>query len=256
MVFSLGAVLAPIVSQTIYTAYGLSGVFFILGGVALCWAVYSAFAFRNKMRTKFVVEKISLKQRLNATVQVLRKPGIKQIFFISIMITSWQLSAIYYLSTYFSSLSTNSIDGAIALSVFFLGMMVSRLLYARIADRYPQGWVFLFSNLLGMLTWLAVFIVPSIQVKMILVALSAMLCANNFPIAFSCACRLAPKNSAAASGFVTLGYYIAIFAFIPIIGSIGDAIGLSNALVFAAIPLLFIVFASFFLHKQMKSKKI
>jgi hypothetical protein len=60
-----------------------------------------------------------------------------------------------------------------------------------------------------------------------------------------------PTNTAAASGFVNLGYYIAIFAFIPAIGALGDAAGLDKALLFAAVPLLFIIPAALVLHRRM-----
>lgn len=251
MIFSFGSVLAPIISQMIESAYGLPGVFIILGGFALCWAVYSLFAFRSKANNKPDIEKISSKERLKEAIKVFKIQGIKQIFFISIMITSWQLSVIYYLSSYISELNQSAREGAIALSVLFLGMMISRLIYTRIADKYAPGMVLMISNFLGMLTWLGVFIVQGFLIKIIMVGLSAMFCANNFPIAFSSACKLAPKNTAAASGFVTLGYYIAMFVFIPIIGTLGDVIGLNKALVFAVIPLMIIIPAAYFLHRKM-----
>lgn len=252
MIFSFGAVVAPILSQMIYSAYGFSVVFYILGGFALLWAIYAAFAFLSQMKVKLKIEKTSFKQRLIETVNVFKKPGMKQIFFIAIMITSWQLSAIYYLSSYFTGLSQNSINGAIALSVLFLGMMISRLLYARIADRFSPGRVLIASNFLGFFAWILVFILQPIIAKTIMVGLSAMFCANNFPIAFSTACKIAPKNTATSSGLVTLGYYIAIFAFIPIVGLMGDMIGLNASLLFAGFPLILIIPTSFILYKRMK----
>lgn len=252
MLFSLGAVLAPILCQTVYSASGLQSVFYIFGGFALCWAIYAVFAFPAHMKQSFVKEKFSFQKQLRLVKNVFKTPGMKVVFVISIMISAWQLTAIYYISSAFSSINNDAMDGALALSILFLGMMVSRLLYTKVADRYSKGHVLMLTNFLGLLAWICVFIVPGITLKTVFVGISALFCGNNFPITFSSACRLATNNTATASGFVTLGYYIATFTFLPIIGAIGDAMGLQNALVFCAVPLLIIIPAGYVLHQKMQ----
>lgn len=252
MIFSLGAVIAPLLSQSVYAVYGLQGVFFLFGGFALCWAVYSVYAFSPQMKKKMINERFSLKERFDSMVSVFKKPGIKTIFLIAFLISAWQLTAIYYISSFFTNINGNAVDGAIALSVLFFGMMVSRLLYTKIADRFSKGRVLLITNALGFLVWLSVFVVPGTVAKIALVGLSALFCGNNFPIIFSSACKIAPKNTATASGIVSLGYYIAVFAFIPVIGSLGDAIGLQYALLGSGLPLLVMIPAAYVLHKKMR----
>lgn len=251
MLFSLGAVLAPVLCQTVYLASGLQCVFYVFGGFALCWAIYSVFAFPDHMKQSLLIEKFSFHKQLLLVKSVFKTPGMKAVFVISIMISAWQLTAIYYISSVFSSTNNDAMDGALALSILFLGMMVSRLLYTKVADRYSKGRVLMLTNFLGILAWICVFIVPDITLKMVFVGLSALCCGNNFPITFSSACKLAMNNSATASGFVTLGYYIATFTFLPIIGAIGDTIGLQNTLVFCAVPLLIIIPVGYVLHQKM-----
>jgi MFS family permease len=251
MLFSFGSVVAPLVSQAIFPSVGLTGVFLIFGGFALCWAVYAVYAYSHAMKIKLVTGSISFADQFREALRVLKTPGMGVIFLISIFITAWQLSTIYYISSYFTELSGNAMMGALALSLFFLGMMVSRLTYSRVADKFSKGRVLLLTNAVGLLAWIAVFLVPDITLRYAFVVVAAMACGNNFPVTFSAACRLVPTNTAAASGFVNLGYYIAIFAFIPAIGALGDAAGLDKALLFAAVPLLFIIPAALVLHRRM-----
>ena len=46
---------------------------------------------------------------------------------------------------------------------------------------------------------------------------------------------------AAASGVVTLGYYVAIFIFIPLIGTLGERMGMERALPLISLFLILIL---------------
>ena len=254
MLFSLGAVSTPVLSQTIYNASGLTGVFLLFGGFALCWAVYAAFAFSSQVRLPVVKEHISLKKRFRETIDVFKKPGMGCVFIIAILISCWQMSGAYYISAFFSGIRGRGMDGATALTVFFFGMMLSRLLYTRIADRFPKGRVLMLTNLLAALAWICMFLVPDITAKMILAGVAVLCCGNNFPVLFAASCAIAPKNTAAATGLVTFGYYIAILTFIPLVGSLGDTAGARQW----AAPLCPSAAASLFrpdmwLHKRMRA---
>ncbi len=253
MLFSLGSVVAPLVSQAIFPSVGLTGVFLIFGGFALCWGIYAVYAFSSHMKPRLVTSSISLSVQFKEVLSVVKMPGMGITFLISILITAWQLSAIYYISSFITGLTGDPMKGALALSLLFLGMMVSRLVYTRIADKFSKGRVLLLTNAVGLLAWIAVFLAPDLTVKYGLVVLTALACGNNFPVTFSAACRIAPQNTAAASGLVNLGYYVAIFAFIPIVGALGDSIGLDMALLLCAAPLLLILPAAVVLHKRMLS---
>lgn len=253
MIFSLGAVLAPILSHAIFLHYGLSGVFFVMGGFALFWALYSVIVFRNDLRKKLVLEKISLKVRYREMIKVLKNPGMKEIGIIAILTSCWQLTAIYYISSLFSGLTGSIADGAYALSVLFLGLMISRLLYTKFATKFSPGLVLAIGSFLGAAVWIASMLASDAQVKIILLGISAFFCGNNFPITFSTSCKLSPKNTAAALGEAFFGYYLALFVYLPIIGAIGESIGLNNALIFAALPLLILVPVAVLLHKKMKT---
>jgi len=253
--FSLGALTAPIASQALFTAFGLSAVFLFFGGFAFCCTVYAAAAFSDRMRQKLMSGSLSLKRRMKETWAVIKIPGMKQVFLIAVFVCAWQLSAIYFISSYFTEISSQPMDGAFALSLLFLGMMLSRLVYARIADRFSQGRVLMLTNIAGLLAWVCIFLVPGISEKMIFLGLAAVLCGNNTPIMYVIACMTAPKNAAAASGIATLGYYIALLTFLPFIGSLGDAFGLENVLIFCAAPLLLAIPAAYAFHRKVYANK-
>ena len=216
----------------------------------MCWAIYATVVFRKDIGKSVTVQKHSFSDRFIEAKNVFLKPGMKQMFIISILISAWQLGAIYNVSSFIRQLGGSADSGALALSVLFGGMMVSRLLYSRIADRFPPGRVMMITNLLGALAWAGVFIVDGFVGKIALIGMTAFFCANNMPISFASACKIAPDNSATASGFIILGYYIAIFTFIPVIGALGDAMGLGNAFVFAGVPLLLVVPIAYWLNKH------
>jgi MFS family permease len=251
MLFSLGAVATPLLSQSLVGPAGLSGVFLIFGGFMLCWAVYASFVFSGFMKIRMVTGAVSLKPQLRKALGILKVPGMGIIFGMSILMTAWQLSAIYYISTYFTGLTGSNMSGALALSLFFLGMMASRLLYSRVADRFSKGHVLIVTDAAALACWVALFLVPDLTAKYVFVALAAAAGANNFPVAFTAACHLAPHNTAAAAGFVNLGYFIAIFTIIPTVGALGGAAGLNFSLALCAIPLLLLIPAGALLHRRM-----
>jgi len=252
MLFSFGSVITPVAAQAIFPSVGLLGVFLIFGGFALCWAVYAVFAFSSYMKTPLITGSFSIGPRLREAIAVLKTPGMPIVFVISILITTWQLSAVYYISPLFDDITDSQMKGAFALSFLFLGMMIARLIYARFAERYSKGRVLMLFNAFGVVAWAAVFLVPDITGKYLFVVLAAMAFGNNFPITFSAACRLVPHNTAAASGFVNLGYYIAIFVFIPIVAKLGDSIGLDNALLLSGVALLLLLPMAYLLHRRMR----
>ncbi len=255
-IFSFAAVLAPVVSNAIFADYGIMGVFFIMGGFALIWAAYSVIVFKNDVRQKLIKEKINIKSRFAEMIKVLKNPGMKHINIIAVLISCWQLTAMYYVSSLFSSITGNVSDGAYALSVLYLGMMLSRLIYSKFADRFSPGRVLAIECFIGALFWIAAILTGDILAKTVLIGISAFFCGNNFPITFSTACNLSPNNKATALGGTFFGYYLALFVFIPIIGAIGEAIELNNALYFAALPLFALIPFALGLHKKMKILKL
>lgn len=250
MVYSFGAVITPILSQFLYLRYSLAGVFLAFGGFAFASVLYAIFSFRKQALVKLKPEKVSMKLRVAEAKSVMRKKGMKIVIIIVIMVSAWQMGAVYYMSSYFSDISGSANYGAAALSIYFLSMMISRLFYSRIAGKYSKGKVLMVTNLVGVGFWIAMFFVPGVYAKIALAGLNGFVCSNNFPILFSSAFDIAPNNKASATGFVMLGYYIALLAFLPLVGFLGDAYGLQYSLAVVTIPMLLTALFARMLHKK------
>lgn len=249
MIFSFGAVIVPILSSNLYIHLGLPGVFIILGGFSMLWAVYALIAFSTSIKSKLVVKTVNIKYQFDTMREVIRIPGIKEVGVIAMLTACWQLSAIYYISFLFSDYTGSNEMGAFALSVFFLGMMLTRLIYAKVANRYSPGRVIAFGCLLCVLSWTTCMLVNNLVIKMILIGLSAFFLGNNFPINFSTACKLSPNNTAAALGIAFLGYYLALFIFVPIVGTVAEATSLKIALILNSIPIIILIPVALRLHR-------
>ncbi len=250
MLFAFGAMVSPVVAQQVNAAAGMQAVFFAFGGFALIWAVYMAVAFRKNIKSGLVVRRESLRERIKSLVGFYRLPGMAQVFVIAVLMSCWQCSAMLYTSSMVARVSGNEADGALALTVFFAGVMVSRLIYSPFASRFSAGLMLGFSNLVGAAFWLAAMLVPGVVPKIVLIGISAFLCGNNFPVNISAACRIAPTHTAAASGTVILGNYVAMFVFVPAIGALADASDLGSALAVAAVPLAALFPFALRLHKK------
>ena len=255
MLFSLGAVIGPIISFALYTRVGLSGVFYVIGGIMLVWSIFAAVSFKENLGQKLIQDKMNIKYRLQQMVSVFKRPGMKEIAIIAFLVCAWQQTVTYYISSVFSAASGLDADGARALSVFFLGMMVSRLLYAKSANKYSQGLVLVFGCILGFGAWMVSMSATDMIVKTVLLGVSALFCGNNLPICFTVACKISPNNTATATGIVIFAYFLSVFILLPVVGTLGESIGLGTALAATGISLLLLLPFALVLHKKMKAPK-
>ena len=158
MVFSLGAVITPIciaIYFFLYMAY--QGFLLFLVFFMLICAFYAGTIFRYKIGNNRFAKKVMLKNNVEKVLKTLRIKEIQHIFITAVLVTSWQLSAIYYISSYVKEINENNMQGALALSILFFGMMVSRLIFSKYADRFEPKKVLIISNLIGAFVWLTFF---------------------------------------------------------------------------------------------------
>ena len=255
MMFSVGAVITPLLSQYIYTRSGLKGVFIVLGAFVMLSVVYAFFAYAKQAAIKPAKRHLTIWQRVVDAVGIFKNPGMVTVFILAILIASAQLSMVYYVSSYFSQLGGSANYGAAALSVLFFCMLASRLVYSRIASRFSKGAVLAATNTAAFLSWGIMFFVPGAIAKIVLLGLGSLFIANNFPTVYSCAIDAAPDSRASAAGTVVLGYYIAVLAFLPAAGALGEAFGLKIAIASALAPIIGIVIIGVILKRREKLAK-
>ena len=254
MTFSLGAVITPLLSQFLYKKNGLNGVFLVFSAFIILSVIYAYVAFRKQVAVRPVKKRLKLKQRIVDAVGILKKPGMATVFTLAVLISAVQLCLVYFASTYFSQIGGSGDFGALALSTLFLCMMVSRLLYSRIAGRFSKGVVLAAANILTFICLGIMILVTGAVAKLVFLALGSFFYANNMPIVFSSAMDAAPNSKASATGIVILGYYFALLLFLPAAGSVGEAYGLDAAMASMLLPMLVSIAVGFVLHKKNKTK--
>ncbi len=255
MVFSLWAFVMPFIAQSLYESIGLGQTLLIIGGAILICCAFTFSVFYEEIRMPLITDRLNIRHRYREVLKVLRKPGMKQIYLLMVLTSIWQMCTIYNVSGAVSLINGRPVEGAWALSSLFLGMIVSRLLYSTVADRFSQGKVLAIMNTAGAGLWTAAMLVQDVIIKIILIGITAVACGVNFPAIFGASCKIADKNTATASGLVALGYYTAIFVFCPIVGSLSDIFGYSFALLLLVIPLLLVLPLSVLLHRRMRSNE-
>ena len=253
--FSLGAVITPMLSQYIYDIKGLNGVFLVFGAFIILSVVYAIYSFRKHIAVKTSRKSISLKERFTTAISTFKRPAMRIVFILAIFISSAQLTLIYYMSSYFSQIGGSANYGAAALSTFFLCMLLSRLLYSRIAGRYSKGAVIAAATAAALVSWTIMFFIPGTVAKIVFMGLGSFFYANNFPILYSSSMDVSSGSKASATGFVVLGYYIALLAFLPIAGALGETYGLKIAITSALAPTLGVVVTGIILHLRVRRLK-
>ncbi len=250
MLFSLASVIAPLASYALYQSFNLFGAFLVLGGISVMFALYALFAFKDSLPERMIQDKLHVGYRMQELKRVIRMPGMMAITIISLLVSAWQVVAIYSISTYFTRINANGSQGAMGLSVLFLGMMIARLVYSRFADKFSQAHVLAVGCTLGFLAWTAMIFADGYMLKVTLVGLTAVFCGNNMPITYVVGCSIAPKSAGTASGIISFGYYLALFVFVPVSSIIGESLGLPVSLLISGLPLLLLLPAAFSLHKK------
>lgn len=119
--------------------------------------------------------------------------------------------------------------GAILFGIFVTAMTIGRVLGVRVLDRYGRVPVLRASAVLAVLGLLTTILAPAVWLAAVGVVLWGVGSALGFPVGMSAAAD-DPQNAAArVSAVATIGY-IAFLVGPPLIGFVGELVGLLNAL--------------------------
>jgi fucose permease len=119
--------------------------------------------------------------------------------------------------------------GAVLFGVFVTAMTVGRVVGVRVLDRYGRVPVLRVSALLAVLGLLATILAPSVWLGAIGVVFWGLGTALGFPVGMSAAADDPRRAAARVSAVATIGY-VAFLVGPPLIGFVGQRVGLLNAL--------------------------
>jgi MFS family permease len=228
--------------QALWAAAGALGPYFalILGneyppvftGLGILMAV-SAFAFAWGLKAEIWQPLIQQRENFGALgklIRTLRKKGVPLVTLTSFFNSFVQLSMVFFLSSYVLSVGGSPLDAAFALSMMFVGLLIGRIVYARLAHRLSPRVILMVSNALAFTAYAGMLLCPNLLGAGILAALGGIGAAPNFPALVVEACVAVPDDTASGTSLVFLGYTLACFIAPPIVGALGDAFGLQTAL--------------------------
>lgn len=152
-----------------------------------------------------------------------------------------QNTYILFIAEYMQQTYSFELGGAVCLSSIFFGMLIGRTLFSLFADKIPVLKTMTISNAVAVVCFAGVFLTNSLIITIVLICLGSLLTAMNFPALVLEAHKLAPHDVSSASSLIYIGLVASIVFAPPIIGFIGDAIGLRWALLITAFGLLPVV---------------
>jgi len=233
--FSTGAVAVPILAEAVSSSLRWSMVFVGFAIALLICAVIYHYSYRNDVKQP-------LKQRLvdknvfRIAVDVLHKRGMKCVALSSICTNFFLVGIIYWLSTFMSSFENNYSHGALGLSLFFAGVMVSRLGLSKLSTRINAAVLVGVGSLCASVLFIAGLLVASPYAAAVLFLLCGAALGPVFPQTVSMACHIAQGSAGTASGFVFFGFIVGNMISPLAIGAVADiqGMGLKYALIVPA----------------------
>ncbi len=251
--------------QALWSAAGAAGPFFamLLGGAyqpvflglgaftALC-----AFVFVFALRTEAAMPMLQKRHALGGVGKLLRtlkRKGVKRYLAAAILNSIVQITLIYFISSFVSEIGGSALQSAVALSAFFFGSMLGRLLYAKLLHAFPARKVLPGASAFALAATAAMLLCSNPVLVCVLAVISGLGLSMNFPSFLVEMCGLVPDDTAAASSLVFLGYTLACFVAPPVFGAIGDATSLQTAMLIALALVLPLIAVCLKLHSEPKT---
>lgn len=224
-------------------------VFIGLGIVMAASGIAFALGLKNELREALVQQRENF-GALGKLIRTLAKKGMLLVTMASFFNSFVQVSLIFFISSYVQSAGGNQYDAAFALSMIFVGLLIGRLVYARLAHRLPIRTIMMASNALAFAAFAGMLLCPGLLWAGLLAGLGGIGAAPNFPALIVEACGIVPDDTASGSALVFLGYTLASFVAPPVVGAIGDTAGLQIALLCAVCLSLVVVALSSALSRR------
>lgn len=208
------------------------------------YVVLAAILFTVGLRHQVRLPMIQNKNNFGGLLKLLRMfkiKGMPLLVIINVFSCLVQNTYIIFIAEYMEQTYNFELGGAIVLSSIFFGMLIGRTLFSLLADKIPVLKTMTISNAAAIFCFAGVFLTNSLVMTAVLICLGSMLTAMNFPALILESHKLAPQDVSSASSLIYIGLVAAIVLAPPIIGLIGDAIGLRRALLITAAGLIPVV---------------
>jgi fucose permease len=237
----LQAIFSAVGAGASYFALLLGGdyvtVFFGLALLALASLLPFMLGLRGEMRQPWLRSPQGFGS-VRKAVRLLRVRGVLPVVILSFLGMFVQISLCYFLSSYVVSLPNSTGADAFALCMLYSGALIGRLIFARLSHRIDPCRIMIVYNALALAGMVALLLTRNATAAGIIALLPGFGLSANFPGLIVRACGLIPEDSAAASALIFIGTDSAACAAPPLVGLVGDTLGLQPAFALCAVLLI------------------
>jgi len=236
--FGLGGAVGSQAAGFIKGVAGIEQTFLWFGVIAAGFAFSYHLLLRRGMQFPVVAVRQSSAVRLHVLKQAIKIPGMISVVLVAFFNAFVLINVLYFTYSYVYGLSGNIRISAAAITVFFVFMALSRFIGTKLTKRLtPKQFVF-WGSLLGFGAYIIAGLTVNVFVVVAMIGMLGFFTGNHLPQITNAACSIIPETSAAATGLITLGYFLATIVASPIIGWVGDAFSLKHALMVNALMLV------------------
>lgn len=248
--FGIGAVLGPIsASYFTGTKFGWRGIFLFLGAACIVMVVVSLFTVLKTSSKTEQVHDENKDEQLNL-ISLFKNPQIWILTLCSMFSSGSYIGLVTWFPSYAKYLDNESgkLSGVI-LSVYFIGFVFSRLISSLVLKKENARFLIILTSLGGLASLSIALIIPQTWAFFVFLFLAGLFTGATHPIIIFTACLNFPRNTGGVTSIIYTG--IAIMAIIVpfIMGVVGDASNIVNAMPWTVYAIAVSLFFSFFVKK-------
>lgn len=236
--FGLGGAVGSQVTSAVSSAFDMGQAFLYYSVFSLLCVTLYIWTIRDDFRRPLLAVRASFSDHIVAFKKAAGIKGMGTVAAVSFFNAFFTINILYWTYSFVLGIGRSPVLAALAVTAYFVALTVSRFISALFTRRVgPRGFV-----AAGSLTGVVFAALASFSgnpaFAILMFGMVGLCTGNNFPQIMAESCTLAPDTTAAASGIMMLGYFLAAVIAPPLIGWIGDMLGLTYGLLINALMLL------------------
>jgi len=251
------------IQYTLRSAFGIIGPFMVaafandysksfytLAIVFVLASIVFFYGMKSSVKQPFV-QNCSQIGMIKKLFRVFRKQGMALYFTLAFFCIFVQSPIIFFLSSYAGNIRGLATDGAVAVAIFYFGLLVGRMVYAKISHNYSGFKIMIFSNSLAIIAFAAMLFTTSFISVWIFAFIGGVFIAASTPTILVGACKAVPNDTVAATSVVFFGTILASLIAPPLVGAIGDITSLRFGMLVSTSMLIIVIALAAVIYKKM-----
>ena len=215
--------------KSVYLVFSLIG---LIATAVICISLYTSkkYVLYNRIQSEDDKPKIT---------DILKKKDTWKLFFSALLFASFYVAISTWLPYYWEKeLLINKTLSTLAVSIFFTGVLVMRILSPVLLRRLTPQLIILAGSILGSICVALSLVVSSTAFTILLTAIAGIFIGGEFPLLALVSCRLFPNRTSFGSSMILLCITLAMLLIPWLTGIIANQISMFIALVFSIVCLV------------------